>query len=838
MKILIIFAYILFINQLNAQAFDVNRCEKKDNIFFSTVKTRDGANCIDRDMLRAKFTDLKAISEKLYSSVMDSCKKKIDFLVNPDEVNIKECQDVVKCTSDLRQIIKSGSDRTLICSMDYFEGLSKQQMIYQSLEGFKKDRLNNSRDLELKNLKERVKDAVGEEFFSKNFDPKIDACKVTKANNQCLKDTPGIDLEMLRSYIKYYAVEDIGEKLKQSVDLEELEFLGRNIQVVTHDHTSRRRFGLSPSGDADAGVTAAIYRNKNFNKKREGIKILVNKLLTHSKVKIELFDNDFSNFDEADKKIKLMSYLKEAYRSNCDMSLEDESKICQEFGNYLKERVSEGNEESLRPDLALSKFVKEKEKLLSGKDNNKDKLSLNLDSILNYNNADAKFDFNQYLNLTQQTYLCNLRYQNLAFGKNDEEFKAYNENLKQQGNTVLGIINNDIGKTLSSSADHIERQGLGDVGRSITSDLKNLSMDYRQTSAAYLASDNSIREHSTSGGFGDSVDPKNGESLSHNLGNDSESFFGGNGANLFNRNSYNQSGDKFSLNPNSGKFSDSGSPIGSTSGTSLNSAEANANNASISRKIDELSERETKLKKKIEEGEATPLESVEVAELRRQIEELKKQMNDQQSKTVGVVATGKGSATSDRGQTARQISSADSGPSQVSFEDRAIQRGQSVSGAQNNNFSSNNSDFQAANDRSNFFGNASRSTAAVGGRSTGSNDSRSYGLVLTKSGELTSDLSKIVENPKESEIIGLLEKNDGRPFLIRENGVLVQVQIEKDHAGRVVTINGRPKLKKLKIGTDKEVLVQKELNMIREAKKTTDTVRLRDLNQTTREALK
>jgi hypothetical protein len=103
---------------------------------------------------------------------------------------------------------------------------------------------------------------------------------------------------------------------------------------------------------------------------------------------------------------------------------------------------------------------------------------------------------------------------------------------------------------------------------------------------------------------------------------------------------------------------------------------------------------------------------------------------------------------------------------------------------------------------------------------------------------LTSDLSKIVENPKESEIIGLLEKNDGQPFLIRENGVLIQVQIEKDVAGKVVTINGRPKLKRLKIGTEKEVLVQKELNMIREAKKTTDTVRLRDLNSTTREALK
>jgi hypothetical protein len=125
--------------------------------------------------------------------------------------------------------------------------------------------------------------------------------------------------------------------------------------------------------------------------------------------------------------------------------------------------------------------------------------------------------------------------------------------------------------------------------------------------------------------------------------------------------------------------------------------------------------------------------------------------------------------------------------------------------------------------------------AVFGSKSSGSS---AYGLALTRSGDVTEDLSKIADNPKEAELFIMAEKSNGKPFIIRENGLLVQVIVEKDDAGKAIIENGKPKLKKIKLTKDKEAIVAREFNVVREAKTVRDTVRLQELRRTTEDAVK
>lgn len=139
---------------------------------------------------------------------------------------------------------------------------------------------------------------------------------------------------------------------------------------------------------------------------------------------------------------------------------------------------------------------------------------------------------------------------------------------------------------------------------------------------------------------------------------------------------------------------------------------------------------------------------------------------------------------------------------------------------------------------------ASRLAAAstAGGASTaskaGAEKSRS-GIILTQSGEVMQDPSKILDNPQETEIVGLLEVTNGQPFLIRENGILMKVTMELDSSGKPQIANGKPRFKKIRLSKSQEATIVKEANLQKSMKEVErDPTRLFNLKSLIKGAVK
>ncbi|MGZ3790596.1 MAG: hypothetical protein ACXVLQ_18990, partial [Bacteriovorax sp.] len=102
-------------------------------------------------------------------------------------------------------------------------------------------------------------------------------------------------------------------------------------------------------------------------------------------------------------------------------------------------------------------------------------------------------------------------------------------------------------------------------------------------------------------------------------------------------------------------------------------------------------------------------------------------------------------------------------------------------------------------------------SGAVGNGAKATNEKAMAGIVLTKTGEVVQDQTSIIDNPKEGDIISLLEQTKGQPFLIRENGVLIKVSALLDASGKPqLGADGKPLFKKETLSKkEREIFAQK-----------------------------
>ena len=89
------------------------------------------------------------------------------------------------------------------------------------------------------------------------------------------------------------------------------------------------------------------------------------------------------------------------------------------------------------------------------------------------------------------------------------------------------------------------------------------------------------------------------------------------------------------------------------------------------------------------------------------------------------------------------------------------------------------------------------STSAKGSKA--SSDKVSSGILLSASGDVVQDQTNIIDNPKDSDLNNLIVMTKGKPFLIREDGVLKKVSLDLTIDGKPKLINGKLIFKKEKI---------------------------------------
>ncbi len=215
--------------------------------------------------------------------------------------------------------------------------------------------------------------------------------------------------------------------------------------------------------------------------------------------------------------------------------------------------------------------------------------------------------------------------------------------------------------------------------------------------------------------------------------------------------------------------------------------------------------------------------SDELQNLRQQIEDLK----NQQSKSNSVKNNSDNEGIQKNSQSAKESEEARTQNRLVSAKIKTNSEG---SFEEENNLPSrsteNNRDFENLPNAGPIAGNgASKFLPSTAGRivaasAKGNQDKIEGGIVLSKSGELFIDPNKILDNPKEGEILNLLEQSKGLPFLIRENGFLVKVSAELDAFGKPqLTSNGKLRFKKIRLSKEQQETVVKEALNIQKAMK-------------------
>ncbi|MGZ3857870.1 MAG: hypothetical protein ACXVKO_16560, partial [Bacteriovorax sp.] len=234
-------------------------------------------------------------------------------------------------------------------------------------------------------------------------------------------------------------------------------------------------------------------------------------------------------------------------------------------------------------------------------------------------------------------------------------------------------------------------------------------------------------------------------------------------------------------------------------------------------KIAELESKEKNLSKKSGQSNVDPEKdgSDELQSLKKQIEELKgaQTKNLAEKKIKGdkeeKVVTSSGSAPSNinvaGGFGARSFSRDNE------WNDRR-DAGQTY--AQNSAPRNAHADYQEAAS-ANAFSRAPASGAPSGNSLSKANQEKpAGGIMLTKSGEVMIDPATILDNPKEGDIVNLIEQTHGQAFLIRENGTLMKVMVELDAAGKPqLSSSGRPIFKKVKLSRVQQDIIAKETNV-------------------------
>jgi hypothetical protein len=261
-------------------------------------------------------------------------------------------------------------------------------------------------------------------------------------------------------------------------------------------------------------------------------------------------------------------------------------------------------------------------------------------------------------------------------------------------------------------------------------------------------------------------------------------------------------------------------------------------NNPLSKSFEDLSNKEAVLQNKVNSGVSTPTENAELIKLRQQIASMQTQIAANKKLKNSNIDSNIDSSS--KSGTVSQVANQDT--LKVAPHESAP-----MATSQNNNPFSTGID--SPSDRTGSFNPVLKSggmaSATATAKSSGSEGTAAkiYGIVLTKNGELTEDLSKVAENPKDADILFLIEKSNGSPFVIKENGQYLTVVPEmKD--GKVVYLNGKPKIIKKKIDKNKAMLsalrkdIPKEDSMgaLRQAD-TVPSYRLKQLQDAQKDAL-
>jgi hypothetical protein len=236
-----------------------------------------------------------------------------------------------------------------------------------------------------------------------------------------------------------------------------------------------------------------------------------------------------------------------------------------------------------------------------------------------------------------------------------------------------------------------------------------------------------------------------------------------------------------------------------TEGNSVNSKGNNTLNKAFS----DLSKREAEIQGKVKSGSATTSDNEELAKLRQQIADLQTQIDSNKKiknsdvqksdfNTNTAASSSNGAFPQVANQNALRIAPPDSASRAATLN--------------SNPFSlANDSQIDRTGSLNPAIKNGTISSATSIPKGAEGTASKVYGIVLMKNGEPTDDLSKVADNPKETDLLLMIEKSNGSPFVIKENGQYLTVVPEmKD--GKVVFLNGKPKLIKKKIDKNKAML--------------------------------
>lgn len=738
-----------------------------------------------------------------------------------------QCKRITTCFDEINNNAKA-NDKKLYCSMlnlsEVYEAASHQDIILK----VRKDFMDESSDnFKLNQLVHAVSAQVGD---LKN---QIKQCPVVEANSDCLKDIPGVDMNLVSSIFNADAVSDMNAQIQKIYDSQRLNQLENN--------GGRTRPPIAATGNSALMLESLLTFEVKNDKGRHGLiqstSSAVNMSILKSEgrgfveklaaefgvdvktIKAKFYDKDGKSTmplmpDAAS--YYLIDLVNSVSQKKCASTMSNSELVCRKVVQKYKDEI--------KRDKKGTKMVADH--VRGSSDSTLQRYNANLISVL-----DSKYGFNlnNYLDLSSQYAYCVNN-----FGKDALEGKDAEQRLQSYITRAQNIT-----QSLKQSADDKTRKNAKEIAVTL-SDSDDASV--RAAGKRFLDFSSSFKDNSDyrsdKNKFEDKILNRPISQIAQ-----SDSLIGQNSSMI------NKVADEVTIanevkNGISQFGKSTSTPVIQTPNVDYQPSvfDNPSTSQSLMKRISELEEKEKALRKKADDKVAGTGESEEMKQLRLQIEELRGQL----AKKDNVDALGNKIVTAKDAITSAASAASVKYPTATNLPNSST----AIVSKRDSREANSDRDTYASNATRSNYSDASpmsaqdiRSPASVGGAkaavfgSKGSGSS-AFGLALTRSGDVTEDLSKIADNPKEAELIIMAEKSNGKPFIIRENGLLVQVIVEKDDAGKAIIENGKPKLKKIKLTKDKEALVAREFNVVREAKTVRDTVRLQELRRTTEDAVK
>lgn len=526
----------------------------------------------------------------------------------------------------------------------------------------------------------------------------------------------------------------------------------------------------------------------------------------------------------------MIEMANKAYDQECKNSvIYNQEKLCQKINSNIEATNNLPNDVLMEK---ISNHVEDKQKQADGNNTYKN-ISANAIRKLAANPKNSKLDYAEFVNKLSYMENCTNRIGDKAFNNTDERNIYYDFNkvvLKivedQNKQELLKVkkMADDLFSNPQTAADRVYAASYASTKNQ--EEKQEFLNALGKNTVAQISGNNLSQNLSEVGQAKSTVNVNN----SQNSGTSDSSFMDKSMLSNLDT-SIKTNGQLNSATPTNNSYLSS-QPIMGTNNTYVDRQNSFSESNSLQKKLEELTTKENSLKDKMNSEGTSTSSNKEMEGLQKQIEELRNQLADSKKDTVKAInqaTIAKESSNKDLPSVASNnvpaydFKKATYGTSNAKREDRNI-----------DNTSADSSRFESGSIGSGSSGAgsqavASRSISSVSGRSADS--VKGFGLVLTKSGETTEDISKIADNPKDADILVLAEKSNGKPFIIRENGDLIQVQIKLDANGKPVYVNGKPELLKKKLSKEAQIQVAKNLDAIKEAKEVRDTVRLQQLNQ-------